>query len=83
MSVKIRLTRTGKTHQAAYRIVAQDSHAKRDGSFLEILGFYNPGKKGGDSFRLDKEKVNSWIQKGAKPTNAVAKLIIKSDGKAS
>ena len=82
MSVKIRLTRTGKIHQASYRIVAQDTRTKRDGAFLEILGFYNPGKKGEDSFQVNKEKVNSWIQKGAKPTEAVAKLL-KNNGKPS
>lgn len=83
MSVKIRLSRTGKTHQASYRIVAQDTRTKRDGTFLEILGFYNPGKKGESAFRLNREKINSWIQKGAKPTESVAKLLAKNNGKPS
>ncbi len=77
MSVKIRLTRTGKTHQASYRIVAQDTHSKRDGSFLEILGFFNPGKTGAESYRLDKDRLDFWTKRGAKPTPAVSKLIEK------
>lgn len=83
MSVKIRLSRTGKTHHASYRIVAQDTKTKRDGHFLEILGFYNPGEKGEKSFQLNKDKVQNWIKKGAKPTEAVTKLLSKNNGKPS
>lgn len=73
MSVKIRLTRTGKTHQVSYRIVAQDTKAKRDGRFLEILGYFNPHSK--PTLRIDQDKLNSWAKKGALSTPAVAKLI--------
>lgn len=77
MSVKIRLAKTGKKHQISYRIVAQDSHAKRDGRFLEILGYYNPNIKnsGKNRMKIDMEKIRYWISKGAKPSEAVAKLI--------
>jgi small subunit ribosomal protein S16 len=79
MSVKIRLTKTGKAHQISYRIVAQDTRSKRDGKFLEILGYYNPYNK--PQLKIDNEKLNSWVQKGAKPTEAVSKLIEKSSQK--
>lgn len=71
--VKIRLARTGKTHQISYRIVAQDTRAKRDGKFLEILGFYNLKSK--PQLVVKKDRYDFWTQKGAKPTQAVAKLI--------
>lgn len=75
MSVRIRLSKTGKTHQISYRIVAQDSKTKRDGKFLEILGFFNPHKKDGESFKVKMERLNYWLSVGAKPTVGAAKLI--------
>lgn len=71
--VKIRLARVGKTHQISYRIVAADSRSKRDGKFLEILGFYNPTDK--HKLEIDHEKLARWTQKGAKPTAAVEHLL--------
>lgn len=73
MSVKIRLARVGKTHQISYRIVATDTRSKRDGRFLQILGFYNSHNK--PELQLDREKLAFWTQKGAKPTPAVENLI--------
>jgi small subunit ribosomal protein S16 len=75
MSVKIRLSKTGKKHQISYRIVAQDTKTKRDGRFLEIIGFYNPFNQPSEKLRFDKEKYNKWLTKGARPTQAVEKLI--------
>lgn len=73
MSVKIRLAKVGKTHQISYRIVAADTRSKRDGKFLEVLGFYNPHNK--PELQLDKEKLAAWTQKGARPTPTVENLI--------
>lgn len=73
MSVKIRLSLTGKSHQVSYRIVAQDTRSKRDGKFLEILGFYNPHNK--PPLEINREKLASWTKKGATPTLAVASLL--------
>jgi len=78
MSVRIRLAKTGKTHQISYRIVAQDAQAKRDGRFLEILGFWLPYLKNAKSLNIKKERINHWISKGAKPTQAVSKLLSKT-----
>lgn len=75
MSVRIRLSKTGKKHQISFRIVAQDSRAKRDGAFLEILGYYNPQHK--QLLKIDQQRLNAWIQKGATPTTGVAKLLSK------
>ena len=73
MSVKIRLSRTGKKHQASYRVIATDTHGKRDGKFLEIVGFYNHGGK--PQLVIKRDRYDFWAQKGAKPSEAVAKLI--------
>lgn len=73
MSVKIRLSKTGKTHQLSWRLVAQDSRVKRDGKFLEILGFYNP--RGKEKAKIKKDRVNFWVEKGAQMTLAAKKLI--------
>jgi len=73
MSVKLRLAKTGRKHQISFRIVAQDTRNKRDGKFLEILGFYNPHNH--PQVEINMKKVSNWIQKGAKPTEAVAKLL--------
>ena len=75
MSVRIRLTKVGKKHQISFRIVAQDAQAKRDGKFLEILGFYNPHKSGGESFAIKEDRLKYWTDKGAKPTQAVTNLL--------
>lgn len=77
MSVKIRLAVSGKKNQIAYRIVASDTHSKRDGKFLEILGFYNPTSNAVEKLRIEKDKIASWVKKGAIITPAVALLIEK------
>lgn len=77
MSVKIRLAIAGKKNQIAYRIIATDTHTKRDGKFLEILGFYNPTSGSSDKLRIDKEKIDAWVKKGAVVTDAVKLLIEK------
>jgi len=70
--VKIRLTRIGRTHAPAYRIVAIDSRKKRDGEALEILGTYDPFSK--QLVQYHEERINDWVSKGAVLTDAVKKL---------
>lgn len=74
MSVTIRLSRTGKKNAPTYKVVVANTKDKRLGKAVEILGHYNPGQKT-ESFVLDKEKYQNWIQKGALVTEAVKKLI--------
>jgi small subunit ribosomal protein S16 len=73
MSVKIRLAKTGKKHQISYRIAAQDTRSKRDGKFLEILGYYNPFNK--PALKVDNERVSFWQKNGATLTQAVKNLL--------
>lgn len=72
--VKIRMRRTGCKNHAAYRIVASDERSPRDGKFLEILGWYDTQIKD-ENFKLDLERVDHWLSKGAKPSATVATLI--------
>jgi small subunit ribosomal protein S16 len=74
MAVKLRLTRVGSKKNPIYRIVAADSRSPRDGKFLEILGRYNP-QTDPSTIEFDEAKVQGWLDKGALPTPAVAKLI--------
>lgn len=72
--VKLRMRRTGCNRKVTYRIVAADERSPRDGKFLEILGWYDTGKKD-DNFKLDLARVDYWLSKGAKASTTVASLI--------
>ncbi len=74
MAVRIRLSRSGKTHAPFYHVVAADMHMPRDGRFLEILGTYDPRNKE-QRFTGKKERIEYWLGKGARPTETVAKLL--------
>lgn len=76
MTVRIRLSRGGSKKHPYYRVVAADQRAPRDGRFIERLGSYNPllPKDHQDRLVLDVEKVKSWLQKGAQPTERLQKL---------
>ena len=64
----------GTTRRPAYRVVVADSRSPRDGRFIEILGHYDPLTEP-PTVKIDREKVQSWISKGAQPSNTVKKLI--------
>jgi small subunit ribosomal protein S16 len=74
MSVKLRLARVGSKKNPIYRVVAADSRSPRDGRFIEVVGRYNP-QSNPSLIELDLVKVQSWLDKGAQPTDPVAKLI--------
>ena len=73
MAVKIRLRRMGAKKNPFYRIVVADSRSPRDGKFIEEIGYYNPLTEP-KKVVVDAEKVNAWIQNGAKPTDTVDRL---------
>ncbi|MBL7158921.1 30S ribosomal protein S16 [Candidatus Microgenomates bacterium] len=75
MAVKIRLKQVGKKHQRSYWIVAIDSKAKRDGKFLEKLGFYDPNFDP-PKFKIDKKRFEYWLGVGAQPSETVRKLTL-------
>jgi small subunit ribosomal protein S16 len=72
--LKIRLTRRGKKHHPTYRVVVAEAEWPRDGKFLEDLGYYNPMIEPLE-IKIDLEKVDEWLAKGAQPTKKVASLI--------
>ena len=74
MSVKLRLTRVGKTKQPHYRVVAADSRNARDGRFIEILGQYNPRTEP-STLSIDNDKALKWVRQGVQPTDRVRKLL--------
>lgn len=70
----VRLKRIGKKNKPTYRIVVAEHSGAVNGPFVEDLGFYNPHTK---TFSIDKEAVTIWMNKGAKPSNTVARLLEK------
>lgn len=76
MAVHIRLTRVGAKKQPTYRFVVSDSRNARDGRSLDTLGHYNPRTDPID-IKVDEEKANQWLSKGAQPTDTVARLFRK------
>ncbi|NHA14747.1 30S ribosomal protein S16 [Thioalkalivibrio sp. XN279] len=74
--VTIRLTRGGAKKRPFYHVVVTDSRNRRDGRYIERLGFFNPvatGKEEG--LKLDLERVQYWLGQGAQPSERVASLI--------
>ena len=78
MAVRIRLTRVGATKRPAYRVVAIDKQRARDGRALEILGFYDPLTDPA-TVKLDAERIQAWISKGAQPSETVVKLMRQAE----
>lgn len=74
--LSIRLRRTGSTKRPCYRVVVADSRAWRNGRFVETLGHYDP-RKSPALVKIDKERAQYWIAKGAKPSETVASLLKK------
>jgi small subunit ribosomal protein S16 len=70
--IKIRLARGGTKNKPFYRIVAIEESRKREGKSLDILGYWHPAK---DTKKIDKKKLKFWIERGAKVTKAVEKLL--------
>ena len=73
----IRLRRTGSTKRPYYRVVVADSRAWRDGRFVEILGHYDP-RKNPAVFKIDAERAQHWISKGAQPSETVSSLLSRA-----
>ncbi|MBU1970578.1 30S ribosomal protein S16 [Patescibacteria group bacterium] len=73
MSIKIRLTKTGKKNAPAFRVVVSQTRTKRNGKFLDILGDFNPTMS--DQPNIDRAKVDEWVKKGARITEPVQKML--------
>jgi len=79
--VIIRLSRGGAKKRPFYNIVATDSRNRRDGRFIERIGFYNPVAQKGETLRIAQDRLSYWTGVGAQLSPAVARLA-KEAGKA-
>jgi small subunit ribosomal protein S16 len=72
--LRIRLRRTGAKKQPRYRVVVTEAKGRRDGAFVEILGFYDPLTEP-STIKVDSERALGWLAKGAQPSDTVARLL--------
>ena len=76
--VSIRLSRAGAKKSPFYHLVVSDSRNRRDGRYIERLGFFNPvSKDHEENLRIDLERVDFWVNQGAQPSDRVASLLKK------
>jgi len=74
MAVKLRLKRMGSKKKPVYRIVAIDSHTKRDGEYIELVGTYNPLTEP-KTVKVNEEVALKWLHNGAIPSDTVRNLL--------
>lgn len=77
--VKIRLARGGAKKQPFYHIVVTDSRNRRDGRYIERIGFFNPVARGqAERLRIDLERIDHWVGEGAQLSERVVRLIAET-----
>jgi small subunit ribosomal protein S16 len=74
VAVKIRLARHGSNKNPIYRVVVADARRPRDGRTIDTIGRYNPQLKP-SLVEIDAARARDWLEKGAQPTETVAKLL--------
>ena len=76
--VVIRLARGGAKKRPFFNIIVADSHNRRDGRFIERVGFYNPiAGEGEEGLRIAQDRIGFWQARGAKLSDTVAGLVKK------
>lgn len=75
--LKIRLTRMGAHKRPFYRIVVADARTPRNGRSVDIIGYYDPLTTPA-TVNVKAERAVDWLNKGAQPTEAVARLLSRS-----
>jgi small subunit ribosomal protein S16 len=74
--VSIRLSRAGAKKSPFYHLVVTDSRNRRDGRYLERVGYFNPvGKTHEENLRVDLDRVDFWLNRGAQASDRVAALL--------
>ena len=76
MSLVIRFAKTGRKGERKFRVVVKEKRSKRDGKAIDTLGFYEK-RVNGETFEVNREKINYWISKGAKATPSIKKILEK------
>lgn len=74
MAVRLRLTRVGGRKNPVWRVVVADGRSKRDGRVIETIGHYNAQTEP-STIVIDTERAQSWIARGAQPSETVRKLL--------
>jgi small subunit ribosomal protein S16 len=74
--LSIRMRRTGSKKRPFYRVVVAEGRDPREGSFLEVLGTYNPRTKPA-KVEIDRERITHWIKNGARPSDSVRTLLAR------
>ncbi|MDQ6995623.1 MAG: 30S ribosomal protein S16 [Mariprofundaceae bacterium] len=77
MAAVIRLQRGGRKKRPFYAVVVMDERKRRDGAFIEKVGYYDPCKEP-EVIELDLESIKAWTDKGVQPSDRVASLIAKA-----
>jgi len=72
--LKIKLSRTGKRGFATYKIIVNEARSKRDGRYLERLGFYDPNTKP-TTLKINQKRLDYWLSQGAQPTDTIRRLL--------
>src|SRR5687767_13461605 len=72
----IRMRRTGSKKRPFFRVVVSEARSKKEGEFIEVLGFYNPRTKPA-VVEINKERITHWIAQGARPSDSVRTLLSK------
>jgi small subunit ribosomal protein S16 len=70
--LKIKLSMRGKRNQRTFRIIVAEAQSKRDGKYIDELGFWNPHT---EEFKVDKKKLKKWLSNGAQLTQGTKKLL--------
>jgi small subunit ribosomal protein S16 len=82
--VVIRLARGGSKKRPFYNIVVADSRERRDGRFIERIGFYNPmAKDGEEGLRVAMDRLTYWQGVGAQPSETAQRLFSAAKAKAT
>lgn len=77
MSVKIRLARAGAKKKPFYQIVVTDERSRRDGRFIENVGYYDPNQNP-PIVKINEGETLGWLGNGAQPTDTVKQLLKKA-----
>lgn len=74
--VTIRLSRSGSKKRPFYHMLVTDSRNARDGRYIERVGYFNPGARGGEiPLLIQEDRLKYWLSQGAQPSDRVAGLL--------
>ena len=74
--LSIRMRRTGSKKRPFFRVVVSEARSKKEGEFIEVLGFYNPRTRPA-TVEINKERISHWIKSGARPSDSVRTLLAR------